>query len=250
MSYEKAADDVTTKKKKRPICSRCDRPSVACICEALPLDRLSLHKCELVVLQHPHEKRRKNRSLPLVELCLSPNDLHTIVARRFGDHIEPSVMRLLQEENVLLVYPGSDAISLTEGLQQIEQCRTTKPDAKITVVFLDATWKYAREMHMANESTGQYPSHMIRIALNPEDWQTQFQNRFDIRTPPSPNHLSTAECIAWVISVIEKNPLLYDTLMKPLDLMVEKWHSYNQKRSFTDGDGTIEHVTIKKRKRG
>jgi DTW domain-containing protein YfiP len=159
-------------------------------------------------------------------------------------------MRLLQRENVLVGYPSSDAISLTDCLQQMEQRRNTaKPeDAKITVVFLDATWKYAREMHMANQSTGQYPSHMICVALNADDWE--FQNRFDIRTPPSPNHLSTAECIAWVISVIEEDPLLYDTLMRPLDLMVEKWHSYNQKRSFTDGDGTMEVPTAKKRKRG
>ena len=85
-------------------------------------------------------------------------------------------MSLLHEENVLLVYPSSDAISLTEGLQQIEQQQTIRRDAKITVLFLDATWKYAREMHIANESTGQYPSHMIRIALNPDNWQTEFQN--------------------------------------------------------------------------
>jgi DTW domain-containing protein YfiP len=158
-------------------------------------------------------------------------------------------MRLFAADTVLLVYPSSDAISLTQGLQQMKQGRkTASPTAKITVVFLDATWKYAREMHMANESTGQYPSHMIRVALNPEDWE--FQNRFDIRTPPSPNHLSTAECIAWIISAIEDNPALYDTLMRPLDLMVKKWHSYNQTKSFTDGDGTMEDATTKKRKRG
>ena len=66
----------TTKKsntKRRPLCHGCDFPVRTCICPALlppvPLQSL-LHNCRIVVIQHPHEVRKKNRSLPLVELCL------------------------------------------------------------------------------------------------------------------------------------------------------------------------------------
>jgi len=269
----------TEKKKKRPVCSRCHRPAErACICKALPDSPIVLEKCELVVLQHPHESRRKNRSLPLVELCVE--HLHTAVARRFGDQIDSHIMELLQDENrnVMLVYPSKDAVSLTEGLQQIRERKSSMEDkskrklkdegdpdriinvgsppnhdtcSMITVVLLDGTWKYAREMHKTNVATNQYPNHLIQVALTPKDFEI-FANssnfkpaRFDIRTPPSPDHLSTAECIAWIVSTIEGNASHYDTIMKPLDLMVEQWHSFSNRGtfSFTNGDGTIEDAT-------
>lgn len=52
--------------------------------------------------------------------------------------------------------------------------------------------------------------------------------RFDIRTPPSPDHLSTAECIATVLREVEgeSNKDIFDVLMRPLDLMVSQWRSF------------------------
>lgn len=195
---------------------------------------------------------------------MAEKHLHTVVARRFGTQTDAHVMELLQDENrnVMLVYPSDDAISLTEGLQQIRERKTNTAahdDNKITIVLLDATWKYAREMYKANEN--QFPTNVIKVALKPEDWsafmdKSEFKPaRFDIRTPPSPNHLSTAECIAWIVSTIENNPSHYDTIMKPLDLMVEQWHSFSGRGnfSFTNGDGSIDEATRevgnKKRKR-
>lgn len=261
---------------KRHICNKCHRPSPrACICEALPDEPLILQKCTVVALQHPHEARRKNRSLPLVELCLNNNDskekqLHTVVARRFGKQVmDPNVMALLKKDrDVLLVFPGKDAVSLEQGLEQIHQRRIDRgryagddDEKKITVLVLDGTWKYAREMDQANVSEGQYPDHVIRVVLRPnkendmegssndDDVSSKKINerrgRFDIRTPPSANHLSTAECIARVLSVVEGNPSVYTSLMKPLDLMVDKWRSFSDNRShkcsFTDGDGHMNN---------
>lgn len=268
--------------KKRKICSRCNRPVPrTCICEGLPDSPVSLQKCRVLVLQHPHEAKRKNRSLPLIELCLNDNtksniNFKTVVARRFGDKVDENVMKLLKNDSgqdILLVYPCQNALSLQQGLKLVEQRRKFKNekgstlDEKIIVLFLDATWKYAREMDLANLSTNQYPEHLIRVALRPDgtkedsiireslvnaadglnnppavciDRPDSFQpRRFDIRTPPSANHLSTGECIAWVVAVIENAPSLYETLTKPMDLMVKKWHSCSdgssKKRSFQDG---------------
>lgn len=90
---------------------------------------------------------------------------------------------------------------------------------------------------------------MVRVRLDPTtDWDAnlddeavetsvaststavprlQFQpRRFDIRAPPSPNHLCTAECIALALSIVERDNMeIYRALMKPLELMVQKWHS-------------------------
>jgi len=76
-----------------------------------------------------------------------------------------------------------------------------------------------------------YPANLQRVQLTEhDDLQTilqQHARRFNIRTPPSPEHLSTAECLAWVASKVEEDPIIYDTLMKPLDSMVQKWRSFS-----------------------
>lgn len=74
----------------RSVCSRCDRPTPsACVCQALPLSSLVLSEVKHVwILQHPHEQTRKNRSLPLVQLCFDDDDddhdfITVTIARRF-----------------------------------------------------------------------------------------------------------------------------------------------------------------------
>lgn len=327
-------------KRKRQICDRCYKPKPqACICSALPeLSKLiHLSSSRVLVLQHPHEAKRKNRSLPLIQLCMfsssnpgetdqgswhrecmdndSAVDGHytierrcgehssennetdgtrsivtsktddirssnsfdfnfeTIITKRLGDQIaqsHPRIMELLHDPNnpVLLCYPSDDAISLQEAMERVKnlskegkrnphehndandkdltQTEETMPmnvvRKKCTIIFIDATWKYAKEMDMKSIENKSWPKHMIRFKLNPKkgDCGERFKpRRFDIRSPPSINHLSTAECIAHVLRIVEadegsevgldqKDDSLFDTLMKPLDLMVKQWHSFSE----------------------
>jgi DTW domain-containing protein YfiP len=271
--------ETANQKKKRPICERCLRPTPrACICHSLPEKPIQLQKSRILVLQHPHEIRHKNRSLPLMELCLERAAIHTVVARRLGVEgiIDFETRKLLYESPALLLYPSQEpsdqqqVVSLEEGLEMIRKRRqqendSTEQSQKITIFVLDATWKYAKEIHKANLKDEQYPSHMIKVSLHPIPWNSENANenetsteekttaettttttpvgfkprRFDIRTPPSEECLSTAECIAWAVAATEDNPELYASLMKPLDAMVEKWKSFSgskdsrgNKRSF------------------
>jgi DTW domain-containing protein YfiP len=235
------------RKRKRSVCTRCDRPTPsACICSALPDERIRLQRCRCLVLQHPHEVRRKNRSLPLVEYCLDAESLVATVGRRFGTSKDKSVHKLLQEPPeekstpIWLFYPGPDAISFSQALEQ-HQSTSTENSERITLLFLDATWKYAKEMHHANTQFKQYPDHMLRVQLSETDLENVTPRRFDIRTPLSDNHLSTAECLAWVIAKVEEKQEIYDTIMKPLDLMVNQWHSFSdqKKRPKDDSQGSL-----------
>ena len=87
-------------------------------------------------------------------------------------------------------------------------------------------------MDRANLQHGLYPTNTLRVQLSEQDLVGLVPRRFDIRTPPpspSPQHyyyLSTAECLAWVVARVEERPEIYDILMKPLDLMVQQWHSF------------------------
>lgn len=293
-------EDTTQKKKKRVICDRCKFPKEkACICKSLPDTPLStlFQKCRIIVLQHPHELRRKNRSLPLVELALfgkllnqteqpytnaSDDDfvMKTIVGRRIGEKSDDAVLKLLNDPNevVVLVFPHPNAMDLEDGLALAESKikdknqnhegdfdNANKLDKKMTLIFIDASWKHAKEMDNKTEAAGVWPENMIRVQLTPsssstcdkEETSNDFiQRRFQIRAPPSPDHLSTAECLAWIASRVEGNKDIYEGTMKVLDYMVELWRGFarsdsNDKRkgggSFTDGDGCRE-MTQKRRK--
>jgi DTW domain-containing protein YfiP len=266
--------EIGNQKKKRPICERCLRPTPrACICHGLPDQPIQLQKSRILVLQHPHEIRHKNRSLPLMELCLEPSAIHTVVARRLGVEgiIDAETRKRLYESPALLLYPSQEpsdqqqVVSLEEGLEMIKRQQQenhstdNQQSQKITIFVIDATWRYAKEIHKANLKEEQYPSHMIKVSLRPIPSKGESGNenensaeekttaetisttttttpvgfkprRFDIRTPPSEECLSTAECIAWAVAATEDNPELYASLMKPLDVMVEKWKSFSDSR--------------------
>ena len=264
-----------SQRKRRLICNGCKRPTPkACVCRALPLSPVILSKCCVIALVHPLELERKNRSLPLIELCIG-DSYHSIaqgahnettgsyppnfslciqVGRKFEKNMDPFIMSLLYrpDQDVLLLFPCPNAISLEEALDLIRQRRMHRKlkeinhsnddhgHQRIILIFLDATWKLAKEMAHTCSVHNVWPDHVIRVRIETPDFLLNATNsckshplidyqpkRFHIRTPPSENHLSTAESIAMVVSRIEENYALYDTFMKPLDLMVKQWHGDN-----------------------
>jgi DTW domain-containing protein YfiP len=258
-------------KMKRTFCPRCKRPAPkACICESLPNEPILLRRTRILVLQHPHETKRKNRSVPLLELTLSTDSLLVGIGRRLGDGVSPErIMDIIRDDSepLFLLYPGPDAIPLQEAMKRIDgsadKSSSTIGNAGngevkkiINILVLDGTWKYAREMDLKNKQENQYPDRMIRIQLKPttDDKMPNdtFQpGRFDIRTPPSPDHLSTAECIAWIASRVawiasrveqphQDSSVLLDTLLKPLDCMVSKWKYFQSDKRPAEDDSSSQ----------
>ena len=209
------------------------------------------------------KKKEKARTVPPVD----DFHIRTIVHRRLGDEVDPEIMIIISDPNrdILLLFPSDDAVSLDEGMNEIGRRRKEREEKsvntinheKIVVMFLDATWKYAQEMERANTKGNWWPKNIIRVKLSPPSQSKEMLDdgeqgvapntcpddpgdttatnvpieykpqRFNVRTPPSSGHLSTAECLAWVCAAIENDPSMYETLMRPLDFMVERWKSFN-----------------------
>lgn len=139
-----------------------------------------------------------------------------------------------------LLYPDLNAKHLSEALRTLEEegrdtgsehalqdehhCRHDSHQGTLVLLFIDATWKFAREMIRASS----FPSHVQRVQLTDRDTASLATQprRFDIRTPPSESHFSTAECVSLVLAQVEKDTGIYETIMRPLDLMVSQWHAY------------------------
>lgn len=79
-----------------------------------------------------------------------------------------------------------------------------------------------------NDMQDEVISTSITLLQHQHQQQQHFQpRRFDIRSPPSAEHLSTAEALAKSLSRIEDDDnFIYNTIMKPLDLMVRQWHGF------------------------
>ncbi|KAL3782722.1 hypothetical protein ACHAWO_008303 [Cyclotella atomus] len=279
------ADTPNDPRSKRAICQTCQFPNRTCICQALPTEPLHplFRRCRIILLQHPHELKRKNRSMPLVDLCVfgstksdgaavetqdSEQDfvMKTIVGRGLGPDGHADVINHLSNPNqvIVLLFPGHNAMDFEKGIQLAERqcCIDSENDdatssvtetekKKMTLLFIDATWKHAREMETKLTKSLEC-KHWIRVQLVPtasekssdenqvdldtndtvsnhdntkdNTQQRQFiQRRFEIRAPPSPDHLSTAECLAWVVSRVERNPVIFESITKVLDYMVHLW---------------------------
>ena len=264
----KVAQVRTSNGSKRKVCDRCHLPSPrGCVCEGLPDEPIVLKSSRVLVLEHPLEVKRKNRSVPLLRLCLTKDSVVVGRDRRFESSLPQGLLQALHDDShpCLLLFPGPGAVSLNRAMELVRehyQERTVpnnpsqvgndptrsnptksipqldgkdegapngcSPVArKINVVVLDATWGYAAEMDKANTRRGLYPNHMIRVELG-EDQATPDGYkpcRYAIRRPPKPGYLSTAECVAWVLSVIEEDPSLYSVLVRPLDVQTMRWQS-------------------------
>ena len=157
------------------------------------------------------------------------------------------VMGLLHDPNevAVIVFPHEKAVELEDGLRLAEErCKSNNIDIsnKMTLIFIDATCKYAKEMEKCTDSDNEWPKNLIRVQITPsssssssssskinldgsdddddDGWKTPsltattttttpfVERRFHIRTPPSSNHLCTAESIAWIVSRVEHNPVI------------------------------------------
>jgi DTW domain-containing protein YfiP len=263
----------------RQVCGRCRRPSNVCICAALPSEPVRLRSCHCVVLQHPKELERKNRSLPFLQLSLHPSSLTTIINRRLDAHScpphldyllsvdkrreDPASIRSSVNRNhrCWLIFPSPDAVSLTQALRDLDQgvngdcdaappvCTAAAPGStdpaetvndnepgsspsmqpNLTVMFLDATWQLAREMFRGQAWDG-----FRLVQLDADDFAEILERpcRYPMRTPPTPRHLSTHECISYVLSRIEHchrqnhHPAMYQRLLQPLDLAVQQYQRF------------------------
>ena len=94
------------------------RPCSVCVCYSLPPSRLG-SKARLIVLQHPHEIRRRLATVPLLSAALEKVDVPR--GRRFdGDLRCPPCLREAMAEAeqkkipVLLLFPGPGALDVKE----------------------------------------------------------------------------------------------------------------------------------------
>ena len=187
----------------RLLCTTCQRPKIACICQfvsAITNDIL------VVILLHPKEIGQTKGTLPLLANSLS--NLLVIEGEDFSSNEELNKILIKYKHEVALLYPSDDAVvvsdlsSNTQGESDVYKC----------LILLDATWKKAYRMYMLSKNL-----HLIDHIALPDNLIGQYE----IRKTNKNNALSTLEACCYALEILENSPDKYQRLL-------EKFVEFNQ----------------------
>ncbi|XP_075788085.1 tRNA-uridine aminocarboxypropyltransferase 2 isoform X3 [Pelodiscus sinensis] len=172
---------------RRAECERCSRPQKVCLCPFFPVYPLKVSTC-LYIIQHPAEESRVLRTVPLLAACLPQDKCKVLIGRRFGEDRYPELAAVCRNSNTLILYPGAEAANL-------EEVALILPTPS-TIIIIDGTWSQAKDIFYKN-SLFRFPK---QVQL-----KTSISSQYVIRTQPTNTCLSTLECAAIALAIMEKN---------------------------------------------
>nr|XP_058919238.1 tRNA-uridine aminocarboxypropyltransferase 2 isoform X2 [Kogia breviceps] len=173
---------------RRPECSRCSRPQKVCLCPFLPVHPLHI-STHLYIIQHPAEENKVLRTVPLLAACLPQDKCKIKIGRRFSEERDPELSTVCRMSDTLILYPGAEAANLEEFILD-------SPIYPSTIIIIDGTWSQAKDIF--------YKNSLFRLPKQVQ-LKTSISSQYVIRAQPTNRCLSTLECAAVALSILEKN---------------------------------------------
>ncbi|KAF6124015.1 DTW domain containing 2 [Phyllostomus discolor] len=187
---------------RRPECSRCSRPQKVCLCPFLPVHPLHI-STHLYIVQHPAEESRVLRTVPLLAACLPQDKCRVKIGRRFSEERDPELSMVCRKSGTLILYPGAEAANLEEFVLD-------SPIYPSTIIIIDGTWSQAKDIF--------YKNSLFRLPKQVQ-LKSSISSQYVIRMQPTNRCLSTLECAAVALSILEKNNYIQETLLRPLQAL-------------------------------
>jgi DTW domain-containing protein YfiP/ribosomal protein S18 acetylase RimI-like enzyme len=178
----------------------------------LPSQRIGF-QTDVLILQHPAEFRRKTFStVPLLKLVLER--VQICVGHQFDLSLKPLQEAISKGYNILVLFPGPDAISLDAPTTKQQACDPTRlspilgsddkednkqetNDVRRNVLILfDGTWTQARKMALASPELLQH-CQQVQFA---SDSISLYDG---VREQPEPHCRSTLEACAQALVLLE-----------------------------------------------
>ncbi|XP_040976813.1 tRNA-uridine aminocarboxypropyltransferase 2 isoform X2 [Aquila chrysaetos chrysaetos] len=148
------------------------------------------------------QESRVLRTVPLLAACLPPDKYKILVGRRFSEDRYPELATVCRNPNTLILYPGAEATNLEEVAVMY-----SRPSV---MIIIDGTWSQAKDIFYKN-SLFRLPK---QVQLKPN-----ISSQYVIRTQPTNTCLSTLECAAVALSIMEKNKSIQETILRPLQAL-------------------------------
>ena len=169
----------------RPLCTACQRPHSACICQWVTP---TAHAVEVLVLQHPLEVHQAKGSARLLHLSLPYSRL--LVGEAFAAPVWPA-----EGKHTLLLYPDTalDTAPDLHAPPPLPPAWLQNP-AHLRLVVLDGTWRKSRKMLYQSPPLQALPRLALR-GLPPSHYR--------IRKAHLPDQLSTLEATCAALAQLE-----------------------------------------------
>ncbi|KAL1520101.1 hypothetical protein AB1Y20_023574 [Prymnesium parvum] len=219
----------------REVCGHCRRPRRVCLCEFLPATPVLL-RTPVLLLQHPHEARRRLQTAALLELCLDSHSLAVVRGRSLGCLIRSGAWaeRVVGEARTpLLLFPRVGAI------QPSELAPAGSAGAEYCLVVIDGTWKEVNEM--LRKSSAELEG-LACIDVAAACGLASRRGLYAARKPPQDGFFSTLEAVAYAVGVLESAEAaaaIVPTLLRPMVRMAQ------QQLELTVQHGFQVHRTLK-----
>nr|KAF6440372.1 DTW domain containing 2 [Rousettus aegyptiacus] len=178
------------------------RPQKVCLCPFLPVYPLHV-STHLYIIQHPAEENKVLRTVPLLTACLPQDKCKVKIGRRFSEERDPELSTVCRKSGTLILYPGDEAANLEEFILD-------SPIYPSTIIIIDGTWSQAKDIF--------YKNSLFRLPKQVQ-LKTSISSQYVIRTQPTNRCLSTLECAAVALSILEKNSAIQETLLRPLQAL-------------------------------
>ncbi|KAG8371959.1 hypothetical protein BUALT_Bualt12G0017000 [Buddleja alternifolia] len=198
---------------RRRICTDgCGRPTNVCLCHVLPSTPLST-AAKIVILHHPHERRHKLATVPILSKCL--RNCEIIVGRKLK-YGQSKLLDSLYDEacekpdlplnRALYLFPGPNAYPLSELNRFKSSLDNISADNNFILIFFDGTWKHAKEMVSASSSF--LSKFAVQVCLDFDvgvNGGTIFDSELILRKEPFAGCMSTMEAVARCLRFLEPN---------------------------------------------
>nr|XP_006993056.1 tRNA-uridine aminocarboxypropyltransferase 2 [Peromyscus maniculatus bairdii] len=178
------------------------RPQKVCLCPYLPVHPLQI-STHLYIIQHPAEESKVLRTVPLLAACLPPDKCTVKIGRRFSEERDIELSTVCRDSGTLILYPGAEATNLEEFILD-------SPVYPSTIILIDGTWSQAKDIF--------YKNSLFRLPKQVQ-LKTSICSQYVIRMQPTSRCLSTLECAAAALSILEKNNCIQETLLRPLQAL-------------------------------
>lgn len=164
----------------RELCQRCEYPIQTCLCDSIT--QVS-HKTKVIILQHPSEVKNAKNTVRLLKLMSNNTSILIGESEQNFDEIKQQV--LAYKQDYALLFPGDDAVVLSEQVQASSfRC----------LIIIDGTWKKAKKLLLLNP----WLNDITKVSFN-----QSVVSEYQIRSTSVQGGLSTIEAVAYSLNEIE-----------------------------------------------
>lgn len=190
----KNTDSLRTAGAPRPMCYRCFKPAVRCICSQVS----SVPNRTLVWIgQHPRERAHPLGTARIASLALERIHLEELRGRTAS---APASL----PRDAGLLFPA-------DGARDLDR---VGPDERPTaLVVLDGTWSQARALVRDHPWLERLPRYRLR---------PRAESRYRLRKQPAPGCVSTIEAIAQALRILEPTTPGIEGLLDTFDAMIDQ----------------------------